>query len=126
MPKWPVTARVHDILSGPLQEKYNAIYSLDVIEHIDKKNERMYINNIKQSLMPHGVALIGAPTIESQRYASPPSKAGHINCKSGNEFKAFFQEHFHNVFVFSMNDEVVHTGFFPMAHYVFALCSEAK
>jgi hypothetical protein len=24
--------------------------------------------------------------------------------------------------MFSMNDEVVHTGFHPMAHYLFALC----
>ena len=32
------------------------------------------------------------------------------------------QRHFHNVFLFSMNDEVVHTGFSPMAHYLLALC----
>ena len=31
------------------------------------------------------------------------------------------QQFFHNVFVFSMNDEVVHTGYFPMAHYLLAL-----
>jgi hypothetical protein len=29
--------------------------------------------------------------------------------------------YFQNVFVFSMNDEVVHTGFSPMAHYLFAM-----
>jgi hypothetical protein len=28
------------------------------------------------------------------------------------------QRFFQNVFVFSMNDEVVHSGFYPMAHYV--------
>jgi hypothetical protein len=28
---------------------------------------------------------------------------------------------FHHVFIFSMNDEVVHTGFYPMAHYLLAL-----
>lgn len=124
--KWPLKAGLHDILSGPLPEKYNAIYSLDVIEHIAKEKEQLYINHIKQSLAPHGVAIIGAPTLESQTYASPISKAGHVNCKSGKDFKAFFQQHFHNVFVFSMNDEVVHTGFLPMAHYAFALCSGAK
>jgi hypothetical protein len=31
------------------------------------------------------------------------------------------QQFFHNVFVFSMNDEVVHTGYSPMAHYLLAL-----
>ena len=30
--------------------------------------------------------------------------------------------YFHDVFMFSMNDEVVHTGFHAMAHYLFALC----
>ena len=32
------------------------------------------------------------------------------------------QRYFHDVFMFSMNDEVVHTGFHAMAHYLFALC----
>ena len=56
------------------------------------------------------------------RCASPPSKAGHVNCKDGLGFRALMQRFFHNVFLFSMNDEVVHTGFYPMAHYLFALC----
>jgi len=124
--KWPLATAVHDILNGPLPQQYNAIYSLDVVEHIDKKHEHLYIQNIAQSLAPHGVALIGAPSLESQQYASPQSKMGHVNCKSAKEFKQYFQQHFHNVFIFSMNDEVVHTGFASMAHYLFALCSEAK
>ncbi len=120
--KWLLEARVHDILQSALPEKYDAIYSLDVIEHIDKAEEHFYIEHIKKSLSPHGVTLIGAPTLESQQYASPQSKIGHINCKSGADFKLFFEQHFNNVFLFSMNDEVVHTGFYPMAHYMFALC----
>ncbi|MCR9191779.1 MAG: class I SAM-dependent methyltransferase [Gammaproteobacteria bacterium] len=123
---WTFKAGVHNILEGALPDRYDAIYSLDVIEHIEKAQEHLYINNIKSSLLPHGVAIIGAPSLESQQYASPQSKIGHINCKSGKEFKKFFQAHFHNVFLFSMNDEVVHTGFSPMAHYFFAICCEAK
>jgi hypothetical protein len=34
---------------------------------------------------------------------------------------ALLAQSFHNVFVFSMNDEVVHTGFHQMAHYVIGL-----
>ena len=34
--------------------------------------------------------------------------------------------HFDNVFLFSMNDEVVHTGFHPLAHYLFAVCAGRK
>ena len=124
--KWPLKAGIHDILSGPFAERYDAIYSLDVIEHIEKEKEHLYINHIKQSLASHGVAIIGAPTLESQSYASLQSKIGHINCKSGSDFKRFFEKYFHQVFIFSMNDEVVHTGFYPMAHYLFALCAEPK
>jgi SAM-dependent methyltransferase len=64
--------------------------------------------------------------MESQVYASPQSKAGHVNCKSGPVLKALFQRYFHNVFLFSMNDEVVHTGFASMAHYVLVLCCGKK
>lgn len=77
-------------------------------------------------LVPEGVCIIGSPSIQSQAYASPPSKAGHVNCKSGPELKATMQRFFHNVFIFSMNDEVVHTGFYPMAHYLWALCCHRK
>jgi len=124
--RWPLHPAVHDILHGPLKEAYDAIYSLDVVEHIEQEKEHLYIQHIQQSLAPHGVAIIGAPTLESQSYASPQSKIGHVNCKSGADFKRLFEKYFNQVFIFSMNDEVVHTGFYPMAHYVFALCCDAK
>ena len=36
------------------------------------------------------------------------------------------EAHFHSVFVFSMNDEVVHTGFYPMAHYLLAVACHRR
>ena len=74
------------------------------------------------SLGPDGAAVIGMPSLNSQAYASPQSKIGHINCKQAPEIKALLQEFFAHVFIFSMNDEVVHTGFHAMAHYYLALC----
>jgi hypothetical protein len=62
----------------------------------------------------------------AQAYASPQSVAGHVNCKSGNVFKETMEKYFENVLLFSMNDEVVHTGFTPMAHYLFAIGSGLK
>ena len=29
--------------------------------------------------------------------------------------------YFHNVFVFSMNGEIIHTGYYRMAHYLFGM-----
>lgn len=125
--RWPVEPHVHDILDGPLKQgPFDAIYSLDVMEHIPQKKEHVYLANLKKSLSSHGTLIIGMPSLESQAYASPQSKIGHINCKSGKDLKAVLEKHFHNVFLFSMNDEVVHTGFAPMAHYLFAICCEAK
>src|SRR6185436_2241311 len=105
--KWPMHPHVHDILDGPLpQAPFDAIYSLDLMEHIPEARENIYIENLKKSLSPHGVIIIGMPSLESQAHASPQSKAGHVNCKNGEELKRTLEQHFHNVFVFSMNDEV--------------------
>ncbi len=62
------------------------------------------------------------PSLESQTYASSLSKIGHVNCKTGDELKRLMEEYFTNVFIFCMNDEVIHTGYQPMAQYLFALC----
>jgi 2-polyprenyl-3-methyl-5-hydroxy-6-metoxy-1,4-benzoquinol methylase len=123
---WPMECFVHDMLDGPVSGQFDAIYSLDVLEHIAPEREREFIQNMVTSLADKGVMIVGMPSLESQSYASPQSKAGHVNCKSGPVLKALFQQYFHNVFLFSMNDEVVHTGFAPMAHYVMVLCCGKK
>ena len=126
VPRWPIEARVHDVLDGPLPETYDGIYSLDVMEHIEAAHEDTYLSNLKNSLKEHGTLIVGMPSLESQVHASPVSKEGHVNCKSGDDFKIALERHFHNVFVFSMNDEVIHTGFTPMAHYLLAVCCARK
>ena len=125
-PNWKLTSFVHDMLSGPVPGPFDAVYALDVLEHIDPASEDRFVSNAIASLAPHGVAIFGMPSLESQSHASPQSKAGHVNCKSGKDFKAFMQRYFHTVFVFSMNDEVVHTGFYPMAHYLLAVGCERR
>lgn len=124
--KWPYTFAVHDMLVGPLNPAFDAAYSLDVLEHIAQEKEHIFIENIVASLSDKGVAIIGMPSLQSQEYASPGSKAGHVNCKTAPDLKELFQRYFDNVFIFSMNDEVVHTGYYPMAQYLFALCTGIK
>jgi 2-polyprenyl-3-methyl-5-hydroxy-6-metoxy-1,4-benzoquinol methylase len=127
---WPMEFRLHDILEGPVassdpeapQGKFDAAYTLDVIEHIDAAHERTFVANLAKSLTPQGVLIVGMPSLESQTWASPASKEGHVNCMSGGPFKTLLEDFFHNVFLFSMNDEMVHTGFSPMAHYLIGLC----
>jgi len=123
---WHLATKVHDMLSGPFHEYFDGIYSLDVLEHIEKSEEDLFLLNICKSLEDHGALIIGMPSIESQTYASEGSKFGHVNCKSGPELRDLLKKYFHSVFMFSMNDEVVHTGFFPMAHYLIAVCCDKK
>jgi 2-polyprenyl-3-methyl-5-hydroxy-6-metoxy-1,4-benzoquinol methylase len=101
---------------------YEASYSLDVIEHIPESLERLYVDHLADVLVPNGVCIVGSPNVTATPYASPVSLEGHINLKSADTLRATLARRFENVFVFSMNDEVVHTGFSPMAHYLFALC----
>ncbi|MGH6881384.1 MAG: class I SAM-dependent methyltransferase [Hypericibacter sp.] len=125
-PAWPVEAKTHDMLAGPLLGRFDAAYSLDVLEHIGAEQEDVFLGNIAASLGDAAAAIIGMPSLESQAYASPMSKAGHINCKTGPDLKQTMERHFDQVFIFSMNDEVVHTGYHKMAHYLLALCCGKK
>ena len=120
-PQWPFDCRQHDLLTGPFPGEFDAAYAMDVIEHIPASQEDAFVGNIVRSLTPEGVLILGSPSLESQVHASPPSKQGHVNCKSGKALQALVGRFFHNVFLFSMNDEVVHTGFAPMAHYLIAI-----
>jgi 2-polyprenyl-3-methyl-5-hydroxy-6-metoxy-1,4-benzoquinol methylase len=124
--KWPINFQVHDIMQDSLHNKFDGIFALDVLEHIPKDVEDLFIENSLKSLNDTGVCIFGMPSIQSQLYASKASKEGHVNCKSGDELKTTLKKYFHNVFIFSMNDEVVHTGFTPMAQYLFAVCANLK
>ena len=113
----------NDFFKTSLKCQYEGIYLLDVLEHIDKSQEDLFIENIKKCLLPNGQVIIGMPSLESQLYASKESKEGHINCKTSSELKKKLCYFFKNVNIFSMNDEVLHTGFAPMSHYLIALCN---
>jgi len=125
-PGWRIEAKLHDIVAAPVNGRFDGIYSLDVLEHISPADEDRYVSNMIASLDPAGAMIIGIPSLESQVHASPQSKQGHVNCKSGKDLKRFLERFFQNVFLFSMNDEVVHTGFYPMAHYLLAVCTTPR
>lgn len=124
--KWDIEFRVHDMLEAPLEEGFDAAYALDVLEHIPPQDEDRFLTHVCQSLKPGGSCIMGMPSLESQPHASPASKAGHVNCKTMPEFKAVMRRHFQSVYGFSMNDEVVHTGFHKMANYLLVLGAGRK
>jgi 2-polyprenyl-3-methyl-5-hydroxy-6-metoxy-1,4-benzoquinol methylase len=120
--RWKFECHVHDILESPVTGSFDAAYSLDVMEHIPPSDEDRFVTHITQSLTADGVLIVGMPSLQSQAYAHPASKEGHVNCKDEGTFRELMVRYFANVFMLSMNDEVVHTGFYPMAQYLFAVC----
>lgn len=115
-----------DILDGPILGPFEGAFALDVLEHIDPEREPSFWLNLCDSLEPSGIAIIGMPSLESQVYASDASRIGHVNCKTGSELRRVADRYFSNVFMLSMNDEMLHNGFFPMSHYLFAICSSKR
>ncbi|MCH8807516.1 MAG: SAM-dependent methyltransferase, partial [Planctomycetes bacterium] len=124
--RYGIAFQMHDILDGPVAGKFDGVYGLDVLEHIPQADEGRFVTNMIAPLAEDGVCIIGMPSLESQAYASRFSRLGHVNCKNQNDFKAFMKTYFRNVFMFSMNDEVIHTGFDKMSHYNIALCCGKK
>lgn len=100
---------------------FDAALSLDAIEHVKPDRENDFMSNICRALSDRAVFILGTPNITAHQHASPLSQAGHINMKSAKTLKQTMETFFYNVFIFSMNDEVVHTGFHPMAHYLSAM-----
>ena len=115
------TFSVVDITENEVEGRYDAAYSLDMIEHLLPEKEHLYWEKVCSVLEPNGIFIVGTPNITASPYASKWSQEGHINLKSGETLKATMHEYFHNVFMFSMNDEVIHTGYYPMAHYLIAM-----
>lgn len=108
------------------EPQVDGIYLVDVIEHIYKEEEGAFMTNLAASLKPHGVALIGTPNKTTEQYQNEWSRKSHVNLKTHEDLKKLGLKHFHNVFMFGMNDEVLHTGFAPMCHYLWALCVDPR
>ena len=110
-----------DICQRIPKGKFDAVYSIDVIEHLDRHLEKSFIENICKVLKDDGVCIIGTPNKNAGKYATKRSRIQHINLKDHKTLRKLFQRYFINTFIFSMNDELVHTGFYAMAQYLFAV-----
>lgn len=114
----------HDMNSSPLDNvKVSAIYLIDVIEHVDPVKEDIFIRNLIESYedIENAIMIIGTPNLTAAQYASEQSASVHINLKGQSDLRALLSKYFHNVFMFGMNDEVIHTGYGPMCHYIWGM-----
>jgi len=105
---------------------FNTVVSLDVVEHIQPAFEAHFFDTLSLNLAQEGIAIIGTPNSTSAQHASAASMEGHVNLFDGKRLCAALGKLFHTVFLFSGNDEIIHTGYTPMAHYLIAIGCDRK
>ncbi|MFZ1989766.1 MAG: class I SAM-dependent methyltransferase [Alphaproteobacteria bacterium] len=120
------TFGVCDMTKGNPGQKFDAIYTVDVIEHLEPPTERVFFENMVGCLKPKGVMITGTPNVTAEKYASEESRVQHINLKSMQQLKELHERYFDYVFMFGQNDEVIHTGYAPMCHYIWAVAAGLK
>lgn len=121
-----VTYECINLNESTLNLEADGAYSVDLIEHLDPAAEATFMQNVCAFLKPSGVLVTGTPNITSSPYASPQSECQHTNLKSKQTLKEFTETYFKHAFMFGMNDEVLHTGFAAMSHYLFSIGAEKK
>ncbi len=102
-------------------QPFDAVVNFDVIEHILPENAAVFLAAMAANLSPFGIAIVGTPNITSRPYASAVTNAGHVNLYDADRLESEMRQHFKQVFMFGANDEVIHTGFAPMCHYLIAI-----
>ena len=116
-----------DFLQMPPTETYDAIINFDVIEHIYPEHASDFFQKMSDQLVDEGLVIIGTPSEISQEYASAVTKKGHVNIYSHIRLEKEMREFFEIVFIFPVHDEIVHTGYLPLAHYFIAMgCKKKK
>jgi len=110
-----------DDFLGKTYGVFDAVVSLDTVEHIPPEQEQVYFKTLVVNLATDGICILGTPNITSAKYASKQTKMGHVNLYSAERLRETAMTYFRNVFVFGMNDEIVHTGYYPMSQYLIML-----
>jgi cyclopropane fatty-acyl-phospholipid synthase-like methyltransferase len=103
-------------------DQVDGLASIDMIEHIHPDEQEQFFANTLSCLTDKAIAVFGTPSLYSREYMAKRSKIGHINLFDEERLRNTLLKYFSYVFVFSMNDEMVHTGFPKMAHYFIAVC----
>jgi len=116
-----VTFLKEDFFDYSPSGKYDVVVAMDVIEHMTAPQAKRLISKMAGHLKPTGMAIIGTPSIYSYKFQSAVSRASHVKCYDQKELTDLVENYFGRTLAFSMNDEMVHTGFPKMAWYYFVI-----
>ncbi len=114
-----------DILFPPpeiTEEEFTVVNSIDVIEHFHRDDGEKIVRDYSGLLSKNGMMIIGTPSRHSQAYRSARSRKVHFYEYEPEELRDMCRGYFGRAILFSMNDEIVHTGFNRLAWFIFLLC----
>lgn len=112
---------VFDDFMGKYYGSFGAVVSLDVVEHLLPAYEEEYFTTVWKNTASDGIAVVGTPNITAAKYASEESNLGHVNLFSQSHLVAAMRKYYQTVFAFGMNDEILHTGYSSMCHYIMCI-----
>lgn len=121
-----VVFEIGDFFDYSEGSKYDVIVALDVIEHMSENVGSKLVGKTAKHLHNTGMLVLGTPSRYSHEYQSEFSKAGHVKLYDQQELVHLVETYYGRTISFSMNDEVVHTGFHKMAWYYFVLAFSPK
>jgi cyclopropane fatty-acyl-phospholipid synthase-like methyltransferase len=113
-----------DILAPPAEiasTSFDSIVCLDVIEHFSQDDGRRIIESCSERLTDRGMLILGSPSRCSAAYRSQQSRHVHVHEYEPDEMRELCELYFPRTLLFSMNDEVVHTGFSKMAWFYYVI-----
>ena len=151
---WRFEARLHDIISKPLSRQADSAYCVDFLQYISRDEEDTFVRNLRDSLSRESdFLLIGSPSYgaggppgtqhalgaDAAHGMAAQSNRDNLACqtrtargqvaiyrRTGAELKALTERFFHNVFMFSMVDDIAQPGIQPNAEHIFALSCGKK
>lgn len=109
---------IYDDFMGKCYGTFDAVISLDVVEHILKEHEQDYFKTLLLNVAQQGMCIVGTPNSTAAPYASEASNRGHVNLFTLERLVSTMEKDFHFVLPFGMNDETLHTGYAAMSHYL--------
>jgi 2-polyprenyl-3-methyl-5-hydroxy-6-metoxy-1,4-benzoquinol methylase len=116
--KWPIHFQALDFMAGEPMTDYDAVYSLDVLEHFEPREIYGFLARMAEAAP---MAIIGTPSIESQKFASEISRREHKSCMTKAGLRIVMSMCWRHVIILGMNDETLHTGHDGMTHYLLGI-----
>lgn len=110
-----------DALEYVPDKKYDVIVMLDFIEHFNENQGKLLIEKYARFISPAGMVIIGTPNRNFIKLRAKHNKEHHLHEYYPEELQNLLEHNFSRVMLFSMNDELVHTGNIELAWFIFAI-----